>query len=56
MTICAELMDNPDCMCCPMMDVCTVEPDVIIHVTKEMRDRSNCNGGFLDAFDDVRIE
>jgi hypothetical protein len=46
-----ELMDDPQCMCCPMMDVCTVENDVIINISKDTIKRSNCNGGFVDAFE-----
>jgi len=46
-----DLIDNPECMCCPIMDVCTVDPGVSIYVTKDMIRRSNCAGGFVDAFD-----
>ena len=47
-----EHMDDPECWCCPMMDICTkTEIDI---VTKDMIKRSNCNGGFTDAFEDVQ--
>lgn len=46
-----ELMDNPECMCCPMMDVCTVDPGISIFITTDMINRSNCAGGFVHAFE-----
>lgn len=48
-----EQMDDPECWCCPMMDVCTVECGVVITITKDMIVRSNCNGGFVDALEDA---
>lgn len=54
MTLTEELMDNPECMCCPTMDICTVKNGMIINITKDVIKRSNCNGGFVDAFDDVK--
>jgi len=53
MTISNDLMTNPECMCCPTMDICTTECGVTIVITKDIIQRSNCNGRFTDAFEDV---
>jgi len=53
MTDVDDLMNEPECMCCPMMDICTVDNGVVIRITKDVIRRSNCNGGFADAFDEV---
>jgi hypothetical protein len=52
MTICAAMMNDPMCMCCPMMDVCSVESGTI-WITKDVIARSNCNGGFADGLEEV---
>ena len=46
-----ECMKNPECMCCPVMDVCTTENGIAITITKDDIRRSNCSGGFCDAFE-----
>ena len=52
-TLAAEMMENPECMCCPIMDICTIESDEVIAITRDMIERSNCSGGFVDAFEDA---
>jgi hypothetical protein len=47
------LNEESECVCCPTRDVCTIDVGVTITVTKDMVQRSACNGGFVDAFDDV---
>ena len=47
------LDEEPECVCCPIRDVCTCEPGVAIYITKDMERRSGCYGGFVDAFDDI---
>ena len=47
------LNEEPECVCCPTRDVCTIGVGVTIIVTKDMMQRSACSGGFVDAFDDV---
>lgn len=51
--IAEDLMEIPECMCCPMMDLCTVPPGTIIRPTKEDLDRCNCLGLFMDAMEPV---
>ena len=50
-----DIWDEPECKCCPIMDVCTAECGVKITVTKDMINRSNCKGSFLDAFEEISI-
>jgi hypothetical protein len=47
----SHLMKEPECMCCPMMDVCNPGPGTCITITRDIIRRSNCNGGFIDALE-----
>ena len=47
-TLAAEKMEEPECVCCPIMDECIKEK---LTITRDMIERSNCNGGFVDAFE-----
>jgi hypothetical protein len=44
---------DPECVCCPMADVCAIDPGIIVRITRDMIKRSNCGGSFVDAFEDV---
>ena len=49
------LETESECVCCPILDVCTTEVGVSIFITKDMVRRSLCNGGFVDAFESVGV-
>jgi uncharacterized protein (UPF0179 family) len=49
--------DGAGCTLCPLLDICTeLEPGAIVRITNEMVRRSNCDGAFVDAFEDVPVQ
>jgi hypothetical protein len=48
------LEDEPECICCPVMDVCRESDGEPVTITREINKRSNCGGAEFDTWDDVK--
>jgi len=43
---------NPECICCPLLRICTeTEPGEVVAITKDLVRQSICDGSFIDAFE-----